>query len=106
MITVLVVCGSGVATSTLASEELKSLCKDENIEIDTYQCKTSDAKARKKMIDPDIIVTTTNMNEEFDIPVINGKALISEVGIKEFKLEFFEAMVKLLGSKSSSVQNG
>ena len=105
MINVLVVCGSGVATSTLAAEKLKSLCKYENIDIETYQCKTSDVKARKKMIDPDIIVTTANLNEEFDIPVINGKALITEVGLKEFKLEFFENIVKLSGSKLNLVQN-
>jgi len=106
MITVLVVCGSGVATSTLASEKLKTLCKDENISINTYQCKTTDASARKKMVDPDIIVTTANINEEFDVPVINGKALITESGLIEFKSEFLSEVIKILSSKSNAVQNG
>ena len=60
MITILVICGSGVATSTLAAEKLKSICKEENIDIETYQCKVSDAKARAKMIDPDISLQPLN----------------------------------------------
>ncbi|WP_290771369.1 PTS sugar transporter subunit IIB [Anaerofustis sp.] len=105
MITVLVVCGSGVATSNLAAEKLKSLCNDENISIDTYQCKASEASARKKMIDPDIIVTTVNLDEKFDVPVINGKSLITEIGIPEFKKELFSVLVQVLSS-SNSLQNG
>ncbi len=101
MITVLVICGSGVATSTLAAEKLKSICKEENVDIKTYQCKASDAKARTKMVDPDIIVTTVKLDQEFNIPVINGKSLITENGIAEFKKEFFSFIVKLLGSKSN-----
>ncbi|WP_329382919.1 PTS sugar transporter subunit IIB [Anaerofustis butyriciformans] len=101
MITILVICGSGVATSTLASEKLKSICKEENIDIETYQCKVSDAKARAKMIDPNIIVTTAELNEEFNIPVINGKSLITQNGVAEFKKELFSVIVKLLSSNSN-----
>ncbi|MFQ7076137.1 MAG: hypothetical protein ACLRQZ_07370 [Clostridia bacterium] len=61
----------------------------------------SDAKARAKMIDPNIIVTTAELNEEFNIPVINGKSLITENGVAEFKKELFSVIVKLLSSNSN-----
>lgn len=95
MITVLVICGSGVAMSSLASQKLKEICEEENIKIKTYQCKSGEAKAKTKMIDPDIIITTVGLTEEFNIPIIDGKPLITEKGMAEFKKDLFSVIVKL-----------
>lgn len=87
---VFVACGSGVATSTVAAERIKEICKREKI----------DAKINKGSIQDipmaahnyDVILTVSNYREELEIPQMSVLAFIS--GIREKETE--ENLIKLL----------
>ena len=46
MKTVLVACGTAIATSTVVAKKIKRLCEQNNIEVKTVQCKAADAASR------------------------------------------------------------
>ncbi|HBM7351643.1 TPA: PTS galactitol transporter subunit IIB, partial [Klebsiella oxytoca] len=59
MITILVACGSGVATSTLAADEVKSVCVEYGIaNFKINKCSMSELAS--EMQSADIVLTTNN----------------------------------------------
>ncbi len=54
----LFICGSSVATSTLAEVKVKQVAKSRGVEIDTYKGKVMDAKNLILSIKPDIVIAT------------------------------------------------
>lgn len=95
MVSVLVVCGSGVATSTLASQKIKEFAKERRINLNIIQCRQLEAAAQAKLNDADLIVTTCYIDGMASIPIIDGKPLITDNGIEEFKKEFFSWVNKI-----------
>ncbi|MFJ5315703.1 PTS sugar transporter subunit IIB [Pectobacterium versatile] len=63
MITILVACGSGVATSTLAADEVKSVCSEYG--ITSYKInKCSMSELLSEMQHADVVLTTNNYKGE------------------------------------------
>lgn len=81
--TVLVVCGTGIATSTVASEKIKEIANEEDVQLEIKQAKVTEAKSIIENNKIDFIVSTTQFNYEVDVPVINGMAFVSGVGKEE-----------------------
>lgn len=89
MITILVACGSGVATSTLAADEVKSVCTE--YEITSYKInKCSMSELPTEMVNADVVLTTNNYRGTIDKPSMSVSAFIT--GINE------EALRKKLGT--------
>ncbi|OTP91552.1 PTS galactitol transporter subunit IIB [Gilliamella apicola] len=81
---IIVACGGAVATSTLAAEEIKDLCKENNIELDLIQCRINEINSF--IDDVDLICTTARMDQTFgDIPIVHGMSFVSGVGIDQLK---------------------
>lgn len=77
---VIVACGGAVATSTMAAEEIKDLCKENGITVEIVQCRVNEIETY--MDDVDLICTTAKVDRAFgDIPVVHGMPFISGVGI-------------------------
>ena len=77
MITILVACGSGVATSTLAADEVKSVCAEYGIaNVKINKCSMSELASEMQSAD---VVLTTN-NYKGDITGINEAALRKKLG--------------------------
>lgn len=77
---VIVACGGAVATSTMAAEEIKDLCKENGITVEIVQCRVNEIETY--MDDVDLICTTAKVDRTFgDIPVVHGMPFISGVGI-------------------------
>ena len=77
--TVIVSCGTAIATSTVAAKAIEEACKAAGIAVKTRQCKASEIQA---YIDQgaDLIVTTSQIRFDPGIPVINGLAFLTGIG--------------------------
>ncbi|MCX8640967.1 MULTISPECIES: PTS galactitol transporter subunit IIB [unclassified Gilliamella] len=81
---IIVACGGAVATSTLAAEEIKELCNENNIQLDLIQCRINEINTF--IDDVDLICTTAKMDQQFgDIPIVHGMPFVSGVGIDQLK---------------------
>ncbi|OCG14589.1 PTS galactitol transporter subunit IIB [Gilliamella sp. Fer1-1] len=81
---IIVACGGAVATSTLAAEEIKELCNENNIQLDLIQCRINEINTF--IDDVDLICTTAKMDQDFgDIPIVHGMPFVSGVGIDQLK---------------------
>ena len=81
---VIVACGGAVATSTLAAEEIKDLCKENNIELEVVQCRVNEIETYLNGVD--LICTTAKVDRTFgEIPLVHGMPFVSGVGIDALK---------------------
>lgn len=76
-ITILVACGSGIATSTIAQEAVKEIAKKADIKAKII--KATIAEVPEKQKDVDIVLTTANYRQPLDKPYMSVFGLISGV---------------------------
>jgi PTS system galactitol-specific IIB component len=90
--TVIVSCGTGIATSTVVAKSIEEACKAAGISVITKQCKAAEIQV---LIDQgaDLIVTTSQMRSDPGIPVIRGLAFLTGIG-KDKVLEEIIAILK------------
>ena len=89
MISILVACGSGVATSTIAADEVKSVCEEYGISAFKIT-KCSMQELATEMSNADLVLTTARLKAEIEKPHlaisgfitgINEKALREKLGV-------------------------
>ena len=78
---ILVICGAGHATSTIAVSKIKKWLEDNTLDSDAkiYQSKIADEL--NKCDDYDVVVSTTVVPDWVKVKVIYGVALLTGVGI-------------------------
>ncbi|KIF54337.1 PTS galactitol transporter subunit IIB [Vibrio owensii] len=82
---VIVACGGAVATSTMAAEEIKDLCEENNIEIEIVQCRVNEIDTYITD-EVTLICTTAKVDRTFgELPLFHGMPFISGVGADELK---------------------
>ena len=86
---VLIVCGSGIATSTMVAMKVEELLREHGIDAETRRCMTSEAKTAAK--DADLIVATSQI-VGVAIPVVNGIPFISGLGMDKVKQEIVDLL--------------
>ncbi|GAA3324664.1 PTS galactitol transporter subunit IIB [Ectobacillus funiculus] len=72
--------GGAVATSTVAATRIAELCKEQGIPVEVVQCRVSEITANCDNVD--LIVTTARVTKDYGVPLENGMAFISGVGIE------------------------
>ncbi|ROC60476.1 PTS sugar transporter subunit IIB [Klebsiella quasipneumoniae] len=78
---VVVACGSGVATSQTVASKLTRLLKERNladIKVEVVDLKSLDAHIR----DSKAYIAITKVDKEYPIPVVNGIAFLTGVGME------------------------
>ncbi|MDD3185764.1 MAG: PTS sugar transporter subunit IIB [Anaerostipes sp.] len=93
-LTILVACGSGVATSTVAQEAVKEICKDAGIPAKIV--KSTMTEIPSKQNDVDIIMVTTNYRKPVTKPLIKVFGLISGIGQDKIRDEIVKTCKELL----------
>lgn len=78
---VIVACGGAVATSTVAANKIVELCKREGIDVEIVQLRVSEIGINCQNVD--LIVTTARVKKDYGVPLENGMAFISGIGIAE-----------------------
>lgn len=78
MINILVACGSGVATSTLAADEVKSVCAEYGITSFKIN-KCSMAELSSEMAHADIVLTTNNYKGDIGKPHMSVAGFVTGI---------------------------
>ena len=88
--TVIVSCGTAIATSTVAAKAIEEACKAAGISVVTKQCKAAEIK--NYLDGADLIVTTSQVRFDPGIPVINGLAFLTGIGKDKVIEEIIDAL--------------
>ncbi len=90
---ILVACGAGVCTSTVALQKLKGEMEKRGLasQVSYGQCAVADLAMNAKNYD--LVITTSKVSEDYGTPVIFGLAFITGMGIQPL----MDEIVKKLG---------
>lgn len=75
---ILVACGTGAVTSTHVATRIKEGLAQRGITATTSQCRINDVASNLSGID--VIVTTSRIEDEFEVPLFNGVPFLTGVG--------------------------
>ena len=78
---VLIICGTGIATSTVVAAKVREHLADSGIAATVDQGKVMDLL--RGDIDADLIVATTDVPESVTVPVVRALALLTGIGEEE-----------------------
>ena len=78
---ILVVCGAGIATSTVVARKLEEKLREKGINIETRQCKAAEVEGMLDNVD--LIVSTTPVPDDIKVPVIKTLAFLTGIGEDE-----------------------
>jgi PTS system galactitol-specific IIB component len=89
---VLVCCGGGVATSSIVMDELNTLARAHNLEVDFHQCPISELPSSVR--NADLIITTVKLYQDYDIPVIHAVNFLTGKNIEQTRNQILEELKK------------
>lgn len=75
---VLVICGTGVATSTMVASAIREHCAVHGIDVDVSQGKVMDLLSGNPAVD--VIVSTTEVPGSITVPVVPGMPFLTGIG--------------------------
>lgn len=78
---IIVACGSGVATSQTVASKVGKLLKEKGVKAHVEAVDIKSLKTHMK--DADVYIAITQPKEDYPIPVINGIAFLTGVGMEE-----------------------
>jgi len=91
--TVIVSCGTAIATSTVVATAIEEACKAEKIPVNVKQCKAAEIDAYLRD-GADLIVTTSQLRSDPGIPVIKGLAFLTGIGKDAVMKEIMDILRK------------
>lgn len=90
---VMVACGSGVATSTIAQEEVKNIAQEAGVQVKIL--KGTIAEVPTKQADVDLVLTTANYRKPLEKPYMSVFGLVSGVGADKVRKELAALLKKI-----------
>lgn len=89
---IVVACGAGIATSTVAIQKLKAEFEKRGLlnQVSFTQCTVAELLGKAE--DHDMIVTTAQFSQNVNIPVISGLPFITGLGIDNLMNEIIEKL--------------
>lgn len=79
--TILVACGTAIATSTHVALKIKELLGERGLDVQTVQCRVQDIPGMA--LNADLIVATAQVPFDVNIPIVDGIPFLTGIGIKE-----------------------
>jgi PTS system galactitol-specific IIB component len=76
---ILVICATGVATSTVVVQKIKEFCRTNGFDVSISQGKVADVI--RGNINADFIVATTQVPSTVTIPVVAGLPFLTGIGL-------------------------
>lgn len=92
-INILVACGSGVATSTIAADEVKILCDENNINYSINKCSMTELPSLSGQAD--IVLTTNNFKGDLDVPVKSIMGFVTGINESKLKKELLDMLQEI-----------
>jgi PTS system galactitol-specific IIB component len=79
---IIIACGSGIATSTVARNSLEEKLTERGIQLNNISFdQTSIAQLPSKAENADLVVTTSKYTNDIGVPVLNGLPFLTGVGV-------------------------
>lgn len=94
MKSILVACGTALATSTVVAKKIKNITEEHGIESRIVQARAQDVFKMARELKPDLIVCTCLIEEEINIPVINGVAFLTGINVQKSIDQMLEILKK------------
>ena len=92
MKTVIVACGSGIATSTIMCSKVEEFLDNHNVDYDIIQCSIYEIENYENQAD--VIISSTQLERDYSIPSILGISLITCAGEEETLNELLDILNK------------
>lgn len=70
---ILTICGTGIATSTVAAEKCKQLLTKRGLKVEVVECKAIEASGKISVYSPHVVVATTPISDK---ALLNTKKFI------------------------------
>ena len=97
MINILVACGSGVATSTLAADEVKSVCAEYGItSFKINKCSMDELSS--EMAHADIVLTTNNYKGDIGKPHMSVAGFVTGINEGALRKKLGELLTEVVNS--------
>lgn len=87
---ILVACGGAVVTAQVAADAVRTLCQKHGIEAQVHQCRINQLPDHVE--GTDLIVATTRVDADYEVPVVPGIAFISGVNQEGAERAILEAL--------------
>ncbi|WP_373897371.1 PTS sugar transporter subunit IIB [Haloimpatiens sp. FM7315] len=80
---VLIACGAGIATSTVALHKLKAQLEERGLisQVSLSQCTVIELAGKAE--DYDLVITTTNFSQKLPVPIVKGLSFITGIGMNK-----------------------
>jgi PTS system galactitol-specific IIB component len=88
MKTIVIACGTGIATSTVVVERVKALLQENGLEANIIQCTMGDVAGYADQAD--VIITTMQLENTFSKPVITAVSFLTGVGQEETEQQILQ----------------
>lgn len=93
MITVLVACGAGVATSTIISKRVSDLLKKNDVEFNMIQCSLNEVQSHLNTVD--LIITSMPISMDLGKPVVVATSYLIGIGEDTVNQQILENVEKI-----------
>ena len=87
---ILIVCGTGIATSTVVARKVEEYCRKQGIEVIVDQAKVMETL--RGVEDYDLVISTTQLPAGVDTPSVNGLPFLTGVGVDQALQEIKEKL--------------
>lgn len=94
---IVVACGSGVATSTLAARAVQDACDENGLNISIETCGIREIDQYTE--NADIILTTCKYDRPLPCPVMSVTSFVTGVGTEKTKKQLVERLQEILNEK-------
>ncbi|GGC93827.1 PTS sugar transporter subunit IIB [Enterococcus wangshanyuanii] len=94
---VISVCGSGTVTSTMVANKVKDFLEENGYRAQTVEVNPGGVEGQLASGNWDIIVHTSPLKGNYEIPTINSVGLLTGMGEEEFFEELLETANKITG---------
>jgi galactitol PTS system EIIB component len=78
---ILIVCGTGIATSTVVAQKVKEYCEGQGLEVAIDQAKVMETL--RGVDGYDLVVSTTQLPSGVSTPSVNGLPFLTGVGVEQ-----------------------
>lgn len=94
---VLTVCGTGIATSTVAAEKCKEMLTARGLKIEVIECKATEVESKLPVFQPDVIVHTTILGSKVaeNVKKFRGLAFLTGIGMDKLADEIADYLKTL-----------
>jgi PTS system galactitol-specific IIB component len=89
---ILIVCGTGIATSTHVAARVRDVCRQHGIDADIIQARVQEVPAYAHSVD--LVIATTQVAYALEVPVVSGIPFLTGMGEDKAEEQIVQHLTK------------